>query len=114
MPVKVVGADGTATEADVAPGITWAADHGANVINLQFRRDLQLNHRRRDHLCDPQGRPRRRRRRKQRELERVLPGGRSGVLGVAATQPDDQLYSWSNYGALGPVRGSGLRSDYDA
>jgi serine protease len=34
MPVKVLGADGTGTDSDIAEGITWAADHGADVIVL--------------------------------------------------------------------------------
>ena len=36
MPVKVLGADGTGFDADIASGITWAADHGADIINLSL------------------------------------------------------------------------------
>ena len=36
MPVKVLGADGTGVDADIASGITWATDHGADIINLSL------------------------------------------------------------------------------
>jgi subtilisin family serine protease len=36
MPVKVLGADGTGLDSDVAQGIQWAADHGAKIINLSL------------------------------------------------------------------------------
>jgi subtilisin family serine protease len=36
LPVQVAGADGAATDADIAAGIRWAADHGARVINVSL------------------------------------------------------------------------------
>jgi type VII secretion-associated serine protease mycosin len=36
MPVKVLRADGTGFDGDIAAGITWAADHGADIINLSL------------------------------------------------------------------------------
>lgn len=40
MPVKVMDASGTGTEEDAAAGIVWAADHGANVLNLSLAGDV--------------------------------------------------------------------------
>src|SRR5947209_15392213 len=36
MPVKVMGSDGSGRDFDIAEGIRWAADHGAQVINLSL------------------------------------------------------------------------------
>ncbi|EIJ79911.1 peptidase S8/S53 subtilisin kexin sedolisin [Bacillus methanolicus PB1] len=36
MPIKAMGAEGYGTTFDIAKGIIWAADHGADVINLSL------------------------------------------------------------------------------
>ncbi|MFB9414549.1 S8 family serine peptidase [Dactylosporangium matsuzakiense] len=36
MPVKVLDSAGTGNDSDIAEGITWAADHGAKIINLSL------------------------------------------------------------------------------
>lgn len=41
LPVKVLNSRGSGTLADVAEGIRWAADHGANVISMSLGSDTQ-------------------------------------------------------------------------
>ena len=36
LPVKVLAADGTGSDVDVAAGIVWAADHAARIVNLSL------------------------------------------------------------------------------
>jgi subtilisin family serine protease len=36
MPVKVMNSSGQGTDADIATGVTWAANNGANIINLSL------------------------------------------------------------------------------
>jgi type VII secretion-associated serine protease mycosin len=36
LPVKVLGANGTGFDGDIAAGITWATDRGADIINLSL------------------------------------------------------------------------------
>lgn len=113
LPVRVLGADGTGLSSTVASGITWAADHGAAVINLSLAaaaRAQSLDSAiayaqgkgalvvaaagnqadRRDDLTAPR-----------------YPAATNGVIGVAASDPDDRLYSWSYRGSWVQVAAPG-------
>ena len=36
MPLKAFAADGTGSESDIVRAIYYAADHGANVVDIEF------------------------------------------------------------------------------
>jgi serine protease len=98
MPVKVLNSRGSGTTADVADGIRWAGEHGADVINLSLGgpRDAKV-------LQDAV--------KSARANGAVVvaaagnsggsvgyPGGTDGVIGVSATGPDDKLAQFSSRG----------------
>jgi subtilisin family serine protease len=108
MPVKVLDSSGSGDDTQVAAGIVWAADHGAQVINLS--------------LGAPGGTP---------ELTAALayaankgvvavgaagnsgttvpfyPAADGNVLSVAGTTTLDALYPWSNFGSWVDVAAPG-------
>lgn len=98
MPVKVLNSAGWGTTANVADGIRWAADHGAQVINLSLGgpRNSKVLQDAVDHAVSrgvvvvaaagnsggPVG----------------YPGASEGVIGVSATDPSDKLAKFSSRG----------------
>lgn len=112
IPVKALEADGSGTISDVASGIVWAAENGANIINLSlggpgFGNDQTLNNSiiyayhkgativsaAGNDLAD-QG--------VSLDASPVYPvcadGGGNMIIGVVATDYADQKASFSNYG----------------
>jgi subtilisin family serine protease len=99
MPVKVVGSDGTATEANVATGITWAADHGARVINISLGGSYGATTAAAVAYATSKGVVVVAAAGNNGDSNAFYPAADPGVLSVAATQPNDELYGWSNYGS---------------
>jgi hypothetical protein len=108
LPVKVLGSDGTGTASTIASGVTWAADHGARVINLslgstssssteasavsyaQSKGALVVAAAGNNSSSSP-----------------FFPAAYPGVLSVAASDQYDGLYSYSDFGAWVDVAAPG-------
>lgn len=99
LPVKVLDASGSGWYSTVAAGITWAADHGASVINMSLGGSSQS-----DTLAAAVAYA------QSKGIVVVAAAGNSGantpfypaaingVLAVAASDTNTNLYSFSNYG----------------
>jgi subtilisin family serine protease len=107
MPVKVAGADGTATGTDVASGITWATDNGARVINLSLGGSYSETIAAAIGYAIGKGVLVVAAAGNNGNSNAFYPAADSRVLSVAATQPNDRLYSWSNYGSWVSVAAPG-------
>ena len=100
LPVKVMGASGSGNDQMTAAGIVWAADHGADVINLSLGgpADSQLLRSAVQYAWD-------------RNVVVVASAGNDGVttrfypaaidqaIAVAGSTDGDARYGWSNYNA---------------
>ena len=110
MPVRVLDENGSGLDSDIAEGIIWAADNGADVINMSlggpssFPQTLQsaVDHAYYSHGVvvvaavgnNPNGVP-------------IYPAACSHVIGVAATNSSDQRASFSNYGTFVDIAAPG-------
>ncbi|GGQ66139.1 S8 family serine peptidase [Couchioplanes azureus] len=100
LPVKVLNSDGYGTYSDIAQGIRWAADKGADIVNLSLggADDSQLL---RDAVAYASG----------KGVLVLAAAGNSGssaphypaaipaAVAVGGSTPGDLRYSWSNYGS---------------
>ncbi|MGH9249620.1 MAG: S8 family serine peptidase, partial [Acidimicrobiales bacterium] len=109
MPVKVLDASGTGTDADVAAGIVWAADHGAQIINLSLgapgaSKTLQaaIDHARARNIVVVAA--------AGNEASDVphWPAAADGVVAVGATTASGDLAGFSNYGSWVDVVAPGV------
>lgn len=100
MPVKVIGADGSGSAADIAEGIVWAADHGARVINMSFvmtGRDegvaaaLEYARSKGVLIVAAAG--------NAGSADVTFPAGEPGVVSVTGTDAADGRYAWASYGS---------------
>lgn len=108
LPVKVTGANGTGTESALAAGITWAADHGARVMNLSVGATTQSSTLTRavayaqskgTLLVAASG--------NNSTNAPFYPADDPGVLSVAASDQYDKLFSYSDYGSWVSVAAPG-------
>jgi subtilisin family serine protease len=100
MPVKVLNANGSGTHSNIAAGIIWAVNHGADVINMSIAgsrpttvmAEAVAYARRKGVIVIAAA---------GNEGSRRLyyPAAYPGVISVAASNGADVLYSWSNRGS---------------
>ncbi len=100
MAVKVIGANGAGTAADIAEGIVWATDHGARVLNMSFvlsGRDegvaqaLQYARSKGVLVVAAAG--------NAGSADATFPATEPGVVSVTGTDPSDVRYEWASFGS---------------
>ncbi len=99
LPVKIMTREGTGSTADLASGITWAADQGADVINMSvggFPYSQAIQNAVNDAwnkgavLVGAAG--------NNRREETFYPASYDNVVSVTATQVEDEFSNWSSWG----------------
>jgi hypothetical protein len=109
MPVKAMAADGTGSVADIADGVVWAADHGANVINLSLGdySDSEYLHEAIKYAYDKgvvvtaaMG--------NDGSGEASYPAAYPEVIGVSANDENNETATFSNFGAHCSVSAPGV------
>ena len=117
MPVRVLGRDGTGWTSDIARGIIWAYQNGADVINLSLgseydsqsvRDAIEAAHDAGSLLVAAMG--------NSTSEDPFYPAAHPDTLAVSATNPEDDLTYYSNYGSNCDVAAPGgeLYINYDA
>jgi len=100
MPVKVIDSGGAGSFASVSGGITWAADHGAKVISMSlgFSSDsstlqsaVSYARTKGTLVIASAG--------NYGTSAKIYPASDVGTIGVAGTDGNNTLYSWSSYGS---------------
>lgn len=99
MPVKVMGADGAGLMSTVASGITWAADHGARVINLSLTGGAYSTLASAVQYAQSKGAVVVAAAGNSGSASATYPAAYPGVVGVSGSNPDDTLNTSSNYGS---------------
>ncbi len=99
MPVKVLNGKGHGSHSNIAAGVIWAADHGADVINMSIAglsattllgNAVAYAQRKGSIVVAAAG--------NFGTSRRTFPAAYPGVISVAATNDLDRLYRWSNRG----------------
>ncbi|MEU4163766.1 S8 family peptidase [Actinoplanes sp. NPDC026670] len=117
LPIKVLDADGSGYTSDTAEGIVWAADNGAQVINLSLGSDSSTDAEEAAvayalekgvTVVAAAGNER------EEGSPTSYPAAYDGVIAVAATDADDEIAEYSNRGDYVDVAapGSGIISTY--
>ncbi|MEV6301470.1 S8 family peptidase [Actinoplanes sp. NPDC051861] len=110
LPIKTLGANGSGNMSDTAEGITWAVDHGAQVINMSLGSDakvaavtnaIKYARSKGVTVVAAAGNSR------QEGNPTNYPGADEGVIGVAATDSNDRYGSYSNAGSYVDVAAPG-------
>jgi len=108
LPVRVLAQDGSGWSTDLAAGIQWAVDNGADVISLSLSGTVESGV-----VSDAvayalaAGVPVIAAAGNKSVTSPNYPAATAGVIGVAGTDPDDNLYSWSNRGSWVSVTAPG-------
>lgn len=99
MPVKVIAGNGAGQAVDIAEGITWAADHGARVLNMSFVMSgyddgvaAALAHARAKGVLIVAAAG------NDGSADVTFPAGQPGVVSVTGTDASDTRYQWASYG----------------
>jgi thermitase len=109
MPVKVLDANGEGSDPDIARGVRWAVDHGARVLNLSLEGQsedpslhaaIRYAFRHGVVVVAAAG--------NGGSTDPAFPAAEPNAIGVAATDPNDRLYPWSNRGRWVTIAAPGI------